>query len=197
MADQLASASDLASLLQKDVDTASAVLAIEVSTAVVQAAVDGQRILRVTNTETVYGGFGKVLRLKQNPVVSVTSVTYNGTLLTQGTASGNWQLSTLGPWRNLGWAEYCGGPVSSTVVYVSGYDPAGTDADKQALQLARGAVLSLARGLFENPSGVSREQIDDYAVAYEAAAAALDASPSLKALLRKQYGPKARMVSVM
>ncbi|MDX6227393.1 MAG: hypothetical protein QOI76_783 [Frankiales bacterium] len=197
MADQLASASDLASLLQKDVDTASAVLALEVCTAVVQACVDGQRIVRVTNTEVVYGGFGKVLRLKQQPVVSITSVTYNGSLLTQGTASGNWSLSPLGPWRNLGWTEYCGGPVSSTAVYVSGYDPAGSDADKQALQLGRGAVLGLARGLFENPSGVIREQIDDYAVAYSEAQAALDASPGLKALLRKQYGPKARMVSVI
>jgi len=196
VADQLASASDLASLLQKDVDTASAVLALEVCTAVVQAAADGQRILRVTNTEVAYGGFGAVLRLKQQPIVSITSVTYNGTLLTQGTASGNWKPGPLGPWRNLGWTEYCGAPPSATVVYVSGYDPAGSDPDKQALQLGRGAVLSLARGLFENPSGVVREQLDDYAVAYAEAQAALDASPALKGLLRKQYGPKARMVSV-
>lgn len=195
MADQLATPTDLASLLQKDVDTATAVLAVEVCTAVVQAAAE-QRILRATNTEVVYGGFGKVLRLKQRPVVSITSVTYNGTLLTQGTASGNWRLVPSGPWRNLGWAEYCDGPVPTSVVYVAGYDPAGTDEDKQKLQLGRGVVLSLARGLFENPTGVTREQIDDYQVAYAEASAALDASPSLKALLRKQYGPKARMVGI-
>jgi hypothetical protein len=196
MADQLATPGDLASLLQKDVDTASAVLALEVCTAVVQAAVDGQRIVRATNTEVVYGTRDRLLRLKQQPIVSITSVTYNGTLLTAGTAWSNWRLSPLGPWRNLGWAEYCDGPVPATVVYVSGYDPAGSDSDKQNLQLGRGAVLSLTRGLFENPAGVVREQIDDYAVAYDAAQAALDAAPSLKALLRKQYGPKARMVSV-
>lgn len=196
MADQLATPGDLASLLQKDVDTASAVLASEVCTAVVQAACDGQRIVRATSTEVVYGGWGKLLRLKQQPIVSITSVTYNGTLLTQGTSWGNWRLSPQGPWRNLGWAEYCNGPVPTTVVYVAGYDPAGSDSDKQALQLGRGTTLSLMRGLFVNPSGVVREQIDDYAVAYAEAQAALDASPSMKALLRKQYGPKARMVSV-
>lgn len=200
MADQLATPGDLASLLQKDIDTASAVLTIEVCTAVVQAAVDGQRIVAATNTEVLYGSADRLLRLTQTPVTSVTSVTYNGTLLTQGTASGNWRLSPQGLWRNLGWTEYAlcdwigvsDAPIATTVVYGSGYAPGD-----QRLQLARGAVLSLARGLFENPSGVSREQIDDYAVAYEAAAAALDASPSLRALLRKQYGPKARMVSVM
>jgi hypothetical protein len=52
-------------------------------------------------------------------------------------------------------------------------------------------------GLFVNPSGVVREQIDDYAVAYAEADAALAAQPSLMALLRRQYGRKAAMVRVM
>ncbi len=209
MADQLASPADLASLLQTDLDTASATLAIEVATAVVQAAVDGQRIIRATTTETIFGGIGQLMRLTQQPLVSVTSVTFNGVLLTQGTASGNWSQTANGIWCNLGWSGYSGlngpgwgdwiyatGPVSTVVVYTAGYDPAGSASDKQTLQLARGACLSLARGLMTNPTGVVSEKIDDYAVAYAAASSALEASPSLKALLRKVYGSKARMINV-
>lgn len=192
MADLLASPSDLASALQHDVDTASATLALEACTAVIQAACGGRRIVRVVDdSEEVWGGTGTVLRLKNWPIVSITSVSYNGSTLTQGTASGTWRRAKYGIWRDLGWVENCSEPLPSTVVYTHGYAD-GT----QDLELARGTCWGLARGLFENPSGtVIREQIDDYSVAYAAAQAALDASPSLKALLRKQYGPKARMVN--
>jgi hypothetical protein len=199
MADMLATPADLASALQRDVDTASATLALEVTTAVVQVGAGGQRIVRATSTdEVLYGGPDRVLRLPQQPVISVASVSYGGVLLTQGTASGTWRLAKHGIWRDLGWAGYSWeGPVQVAVTYTHGYDPAGSDSDKQQLQLGRGFTLSLARGLFTNPDGTIREQIDDYSVAYAEASAALDASPSMRALLRKQYGPKARMVSVI
>jgi hypothetical protein len=193
MADMLATPTDLASALQRDVDTASATLALEIATALVQIAAGGQRIVLSTSTnEVVYGGPDRVLRLPQQPVVSVASVTYDGSLLTQGTASGTWRLAKYGIWRDLGWAPYSWqGPTQVTVTYTHGYAPGA-----QELQLGRGFALSLARGLFTNPDGTIREQIDDYAVAYAEASAALEASPAMKALLRKQYGPKARMVSV-
>lgn len=194
MADQLATPEDLAALLQKDLDEASAVLAVEVSTAVVQAAAGGQRILLVEGTEeTVWGGPEMYLRLSQRPVVSVASVTYDGSALTAGTASGTYRLTSAGLWRDLGWTGcWADGPVATTVVYTHGY----ADGD-QALQLARGAVLSLARGLFENPTGATQERIDDYAVAYAAAQAALDAQPGVKALLRRQYGRRAGLARVV
>jgi hypothetical protein len=193
MADQLATPEDLASAVQADVDLASATLAIECATAVVQAAAGGRRILRVVDdSEEVWGGTDNVLRLKNSPIVSITSVTYAGSTLTQGTASGTWRRAKYGLWRDLGWTECSWEPSPVTVVYTHGYADATQD-----LQLARGATLSLAKGLFQSPSGVVlREQIDDYSVAYAEASAALDASPSLKGLLRKQYGPKARMVSI-
>lgn len=198
MADQLATPSDLASLVQADVDTASATLAIEISTAVVQAACGGRRIVRVVDdTEEVWGGTDRVLRLKNWPIVSIGSVTYNGSALTMGTASGTWRRAKYGIWRDCGWIEVCGEPLPTDVVYTHGHDAAGSDSDKQALQLGRGVALSLGKGLFQSPDGVViREQIDDYQVAYAEASAALEAAPSLRALLRKQYGPKARMVSV-
>lgn len=196
MADQLATPGDLASLLQKDIgaiNMASATLAIEVCTAVVQAAAGGQRIVLVAgDTVTLYGGDGRDLRLPQRPIVSIESVTYDGTLLGEGTASGTWRRTATGLWRDLGWSECAWEPAAPTVVvYTHGYIDGAQD-----LQLGRGTVLSLARGLSTNPDGTVREQIDDYSVAYEKASAALDASPSLKALLRRQYGRRAAMVRV-
>lgn len=193
MADLLASIEDLASALQKDVDNSSATLALEACTAVIQAACGGRRIVRVVgDSEEVWGGTASLLRLANAPIVSVTSVTYDGAVLAVGTASGTWRRARYGLWRDLGWVEVCGEPLPTTVVYTHGYLP--TD---QKIQLARGTCWGLARGLFENPSGVViREQIDDYSVAYAEAEAALEASPSLKASLRRQYGPLGRMVGV-
>lgn len=192
MADMLASPEDLASLLQRDVDTASATLALEVTTAVVQAAA-GQRIVRATTTDgEVWGGVDRMLALPERPVVSVASVTYAGSALTEGTASGTWRRSPEGLWRDLGWTEAYGEPSPVLVTWTHGYL-----AEDQGIQLGRGFALSLARGLFENPSGVVREQIDDYAVAYADAAAALEARSGAAALLRKQYGRKAGMVRVV
>jgi hypothetical protein len=46
------------------------------------------------------------------------------------------------------------------------------------LQLARQAALSLAAVAYVNPNGAVREQIDDYAVQYEAAARVRPARPA-------------------
>lgn len=192
MADLLATPEDLASALQRDVDTASALLALEVSTAVVQAAA-GQRIVRVVDdAETAWGGSGQVLRLKERPVAAVASVTYAGSALPQGTASGTWRMSPGGLWRDLGWTEAVCEPSPVEVIYTHGYLP--TD---QGIQLGRGVALSVARGLFASPGGVIREQIDDYAVAYAEASTALDAAPGLVARLRRQYGSRAAMVQII
>jgi len=193
VADMLATASDLASLVQADVDTASATLAIEIGTAVVQAAADGQRILQVVgDTATAVGTTERFLRPPQWPVTAVSAVTLDGVALTAGSAgSGGSTYRLVGDrlYRGCGWQTYCGEPSEVVFTYTHGYA-----AGDQRLQLGRGAALSLGRGLFVNASGVIREQIDDYAVAYAEAQAALDASPALKAAIRKTYGPKARMV---
>lgn len=195
MADQLATPGDLASLVQHDVDTASATLGIEIGTAVVQAAADGQRIVQVVgDTATVTGTTGQWLRLPQFPVTAVSSVTLDGVALTAGLPGSGaltYRLVADQLWRGCGWQTYCGEPSTVSLVYTHGYATG-----RQELQLGRGVALSLGRGLFENPSGVVREQIDDYAVAYAEAEAALAAQPSLISLLRKQYGRKAAMVRI-
>lgn len=194
--DQLATPSDLASLLQHDVDTASATLAVEVCSAVVQAAADGQRIVQVVgDVDQVIGTTGQWLRLPQWPVTAISAVTLDGVTLTAGVpGSGALTYRLVGNrlYRGCGWQTYCGEPSTVGFTYTHGYATG-----RQELQLGRGSVLSLGRGLFENPSGVSSEKIDDYAVTFAAAAAALEASPVLKAAIRKQYGAKARMVRVI
>jgi|SRR5690349_23070007 len=186
MADQLATPSDLASLLQQDVDTATATLLIEASTAVVQA-VTGQRIVQVVGDIVTLDldeyDDGLYLNLPERPVTAVTTVTIGATAVTDYST----QLRRARLWRAYGWRStlvaYPDQPSLVTVTYTHGYA-----AGHQRLQLARSAVLQLAASVYANPGGATREQIDDYAVAYEAASARMDASPSLANLLRRQYG---------
>lgn len=198
MADMLATPEDLASLLQKDIDTASATLALEISTAVVQGAAGGQRIVQVAgDVMATIGTTEQYLRLPQWPVTSISAVTIDGVALTAGApGSGGDTYRLVGDrrlWRGCGWQTYCGEPSAVGFTCTHGYA-----AGRQELQLGRGAALSLARGLFIAADGtVVREQIDDYAVAYAEVEAALDAKPALKTAIRKQYGTKAGMVRVM
>lgn len=192
MADQLATPSDLASFLQQDLDTATATLLVEAATAVVQA-VTGQRIVQVLNDIAVLDldehDQGLYLDLPQRPVTAVTTVLIGSTAVTDYST----QLRRNRLWRAYGWRStliaYPSQPSLVTVTYSHGY--ASGD---QKLQLARSAVLSLAGAVYGNPGGVAREQIDDYAVAYEKASARMDASGPLAALLRREYSRPAGSV---
>lgn len=196
MADMLATPADLASLLQQDVDTATATLVLEASTAAVQAACGPipQRLIQVLgDTLTVLGTTESWLDLPQRPVTAVTSVTLDGQLLTAVTAGGSatgYRLIGNRLWRTAGWQTYCGEPSTAVIECDHGY-PAG----HQRLQLAKGAVLSISKAMYANPSGVASEAIDDYRVSFARAeaeaAATLDAAPFLGRSLRKQYGPRA------
>lgn len=191
MADQLCTPLDLAAALQQDLDASTANLWIEVATAVVQAAT-GQRILEVEDDEiTLLGDTQSWLDLPQRPVTEVTSVELDGETVTAGTATGTYRRFGSRLWRDVGWAAYACEPSTVVVTYTHGYA-----AGAQELQLARGATIGIAKGGYTNPSGVAREAIDDYSVAYEAVSAALDASPHLKAALRRQYGRRAGLVRI-
>jgi hypothetical protein len=184
MPDLLATDTDLAAKLQRDVDTASAILALEIGTSVVQNAAE-QRIVRVTDdTITLWGTSDQLLRLPEHPVGAVTSVTYAGQLLPQGTESGSWRRTTSGLWRDIGWTDGIGEPSEVIVVYTHGLLP-----DAQAIQYARGQALAVAANLFTNPDGTQRERIDDYEVAYAQAEADLESSGAARRL-RRQYRPR-------
>lgn len=191
MADQIVTASELASYLQQDVDTATAELAIEVSTGAVQA-IAGQRIIEVTDDVVTIDldplDCGPYLDLPEWPVTAVTSATVGATAVTDYTV----QLTRGRLWRALGWRvttlpDYRA-PSTATVVYTH-----GRPLTAQSMQFARGVVLDLSKDGYKAASGaIVREQIDDYAVQYAAAAAAveskLDPFGPLARALRRTYG---------
>lgn len=193
MADQLASPEDLASLLQKDLDTATATLLVEIATAVVQAEVR-QRLVEATETVSLLGTTDSWLDLPQRPVTAVTAVELDGTALTVGApGSGGATYRLLGSrlWRGDGWQVYCGEPSTVEVSYTHGYA-----AGAQKLELARGASLSIIRDWYDNPGAATSEKIDDYAATYSAMAARLEGSTHLRAALRREYGRRGGLVRI-
>ncbi len=191
--DMLATFADLAAALQideSDLVASSAILALETATAVVQGVV-GQRLIEVVNeTITLTAPRCRDLRLPERPVTGVSAVVANGITLTLGTASGTYRLTPTGLWRDIGWTTCWSGPTDVVVTYTHGR-PLG----HQDLQLARGFTASLAAVAYDNPPGATSEKIDDYAVAYQKAAGALEASPFMVANLRRKYGRRAAFVA--
>jgi hypothetical protein len=187
MADTLATPEDLASLLQQDLDRATATLLLECATAVIQSpAVTGQRIVQVVDdTVTLdldgYDG-GPYLPLPERPVTAVSGVSIGTTVVTDFKT----QLSRGRLWRAWGWRStlvfYPDQPSTVTVTYTHGY-PTG----HQRLQLARSAALSLAASPYTNPDGAVQVRIDDYAATYDAMAQRMAASPFLVGALKRQY----------
>ena len=215
MADQLATPADLASLLQMDVDTATATLLIEAATGVVQQACGGQRIVQVVgDVATIIGTTDSWLDLPQIPVTSVASVALDGTTLTVTT---DYRVFGNRIWRKFGWQTNYGWPYDGAYSYWGGYPPPsiisgypyqepsgvvvtythGYAPGAQELQLARSAVLSMCATAYSNPSGSSSESIDDYSVNFgRTLDAPLVLSPTLKAALRRQYGRRAGLVRI-
>jgi hypothetical protein len=194
MADQLCTPEQLASALQQDLDAATANLWVNAGTAVVQeaAGTPPQRILEVEDDEvTLIGTTDSWLYLPQRPVTAVISVHLDGSEISEGTETGTYRRFGSKLWRDVGWAECAYTPSTVVVVNTHGYA-----AGHQGLELARSAVLGLAKQAYANVAGVKSEKVDDYAVVYEAISACLEASPSLKAALRRQYGRGAGLVKI-
>jgi hypothetical protein len=194
VADMLATRDQLASALQKDVDNATADVWLAAATAIVQEAA-GQRIVLVENEQiTLTGTTDSWLRLPQQPVRSVAAVLLDGSAVTLGVAGSGgatYRLRGTRLWRGDGWQRYVGEPSEVGITYSHGYD-----ADEQGIELARGTVIGLARTPYDNPSAVSREQIDDYSVAYQTVSAALEANRFLRRALRRQYGARVGLVRI-
>lgn len=217
MADQLATPGDLASLLERsDLDLAKATMLVEIATAIVQEVAGGQRIVQVVDdVATIIGVADSWLDLPQRPVTAVTSVVLDGTALTVDTdykVFGNRLWRTVG-WQtrvgwygtDYGWSDSWSGPTyygppqplllgppePSKVVVTNTH---GYPAGHQGLQLARGAVISMISGVYGNPTGATRESIDDYSVAYDRMTVQMETAPHLKAALRRQYGRRAGLV---
>jgi hypothetical protein len=187
MADQLCAPEDLASLLERDLDAYKAIMLVECGTAVVQEAAGNQRLIEVEDDPgEVMGLTDSWLALPQRPATAISDVEIDSSALVLGT-----DFKRFGSrlWRRCGWATSWTEPSLITFTYTHGYA-----ADSQDLQLARNAVLSLIRSLFDNPNGMQREAIDDYSATYEAMTQQMQAWPGLRASLLRKYGTRAGLV---
>lgn len=185
MADMLATPDDIGVLLGLGaaLDTAKATLLAEAATAVVQEACDRppQRVVLVENDEVeLLGDIGSWLALPQRPVQSIASLGLDGDLLTEGV---DFKRYGARLWRSCGWQTHRYEPSTIDATYTHGYLPGA-----QELQLGRSGVLSLVRGVYDNPEGAIAVRIDDYSASYDKLSAAMDASPYLGKALQRQYG---------
>lgn len=195
MADRLATPEDLASLLERDdLDAYKAGMLIECATAVVQEAA-GQRIVRATSTVTLEPSPGRWLWLPQIPVVSVASVTLDGTVLVAGT---DYSVRGNRLWRSSGWQAAASWETAGTLApsEIVAEVTHGYAEGAQELQRARQAVLALAAAVYDNPSAKTQERIDDYAAAYEAMSVRMEAAPYLRDGLRRYYGRPAGLITI-
>ncbi|MFV2094830.1 hypothetical protein ACFHW1_04975 [Micromonospora sp. LOL_014] len=187
MADQLATPEDLASLLQQDLDAATADLLLDLATAKVQRAAGGQRIVEATSTAVIdvmpYSD-DRFLALPQLPVRSVSSVTLNGVAIT------DWTLTAQQLWRLVGWNPLWWRPSQVAVTYAHGYTTGS-----QYLQLARDCTLSLARAGYSNPAGdLGGEAIDDYRAPRRAEVdARMQLTEDMRAAIADAYGTGAHV----
>lgn len=144
MAATFATASELASHLQRDLDTASAVLALENASQQIRDEA-GWSISEEAGVVATLDGTGiRTLFLPTQYLTAVTSVVEDGTTLTvvddfDWTSYG--RLIRAGCWTCK--------PRSIVVTYTHGYA-----AGSEKLRMARSVCLSLAGRIFDNPGGV-------------------------------------------
>lgn len=148
---------NLASYLQRDLDTASATIAVAGASGIVRAYtrqnLDSQTYtaikLPIESFDTTWG-----VRLPQRPVTAVTTVTVNGTTYVSGTDyawNGYSPLIRLA-WRQWSTSAFQDDPVA-VVTYTAGY---ATVPDE-----VKAVAYAVAARQYDNPTGARSWQIDD------------------------------------
>jgi hypothetical protein len=145
----LATASELASYLQQDLDTSTAVLVLSVASAELEAAAD-TKFSSTAATYTVEGVGQRYISLPHYPIIAVQSVTVDGVATTDYTRI----ASTL--YRIVGFGGVSAYAAAVVVTYTYGYTAVPDD--------VKGAVLEMAAQAYANPERAVREQVDDYVV---------------------------------
>jgi hypothetical protein len=149
-----ASALELASYLQQDLDTSTATLALTTASAEF-AREAGTAFTATTVTWTVQGGPGTDIEIPYKPVTAVSQVRLNGVVIT------GWTLRHNALWRRAGFGTWYAFPPDELAVDLTyGYTTVPDD--------VKLAVLEIAAGLYEHPSSAVSETIDDYSVKYDA-----------------------------
>ena len=158
MAADLFTLSELASYLQRDLDTSSALLAQTTAQGIVRAYCR-QDITTGTyvaaNLPIVAQGAYWQVTLPQRPVTAVSSVAVNGTTYTLGT---DYAWNGSSPTIKLARLVYTSAAFQddprATVTYTAGYATAPLD--------VKGVALAVAARQYDNPRGLRMESIDDY-----------------------------------
>jgi hypothetical protein len=164
-----ATASELASYLQKDLDTATAELVL--TTASARFAREAETAFAATNvtyTDTADGLTDIVLPYR--PVTAVSAVRINGVIIT------GWSLRNGVLYRTAGFGyRYAYPPDEIAVDLTYGYTTVPDD--------VKGAVLEMAAQAYEIPVGaLISETIDDWAVRYATTGGGIQLTTSAAAL---------------
>lgn len=170
-----ATASELASFLQKDLDTASATLVLTIASG--RFAYEADTAFAATNTtySVVVDGCSS-LELPYRPVTAVSAVRVNGVTIT------GWVLRLNTLYRTAGFG------------YRNAWPPDQLDADltygyAAVSDAVKGAVLETAAQAYDVPvSAVTSESIDDYAVRYATTGGGLQLTASAAALAASYRG---------
>jgi hypothetical protein len=149
---QYATAAELASYLEQDVDTSSANQALTIASDVFCDEA-GTRFESNNATFTVQAQGRWYVVLPLGPVISVTSVTVNGVAVTDYTVIGDrlFRRGGFGVWGVFP-------PDRLDVTYTYGYTAVP--------DRVKGAVLEIAKSIYVNPSAAASEQIDDYRIQF-------------------------------
>jgi hypothetical protein len=145
---------DLASLLQQDVDTATATLVLAKMTALFEARSRSHwgSALAVTWTKA-FSGQPEII-IPYTPVVAVSQVRINGVALT----TSGYTIIEQSLYRRIGWGRWSAFPPDQIDVDLTYGYPTMTD-DVAA------AILESAAAAYSNPDlSTTSEQIDDYQV---------------------------------
>lgn len=151
-----ATAADLATYLGEDPFTgnrlAQANLALDLATARIQDWTRQTLELVTDDVIAFVGPEGSRIELPERPVVDVTQVTVDGTVL----GSASWVLSGVEVVRLEG--TWGGIDTAVEVTYTHGYSPIP--------DTVRGATLQLAGQALQNPQSVAQESIGTYSISY-------------------------------
>jgi hypothetical protein len=150
---QYATAAELASYLQQDLDTSTAVQALTLASAEFIGASDTVFTATTTTWSTLIKYYCTRVDLPFNPVTAVSAVRLNGVALTGSTLRQNalYRISGFG-------SGHAFPPDLLEVDLTYGYTTVFDDVKK--------AVLEIAAGMYSNPTTVQSESIDDYTVRY-------------------------------
>jgi hypothetical protein len=160
-----ATAEDLATWLQRDLDaadTATANQALDLASATMQSLTGQHLFVKSNDVATLDGSGTYLLFLPETPVTAVTSITLNGTAVP--TADYAWYRHGA----IVGVAGWGNKAKSVVVTYSHGY-ATGTP----EYETLRGINLRAAAKAFENPGGAESETIVSYTYRFAAVEAAV------------------------